>query len=119
MAANRCYYSLIPFFKSRLLSIKSKITLYKVIVKPVALYACSTWVTTKSNEGKLGVFERKILRKIFGPKKNKDGEYVVRSNGDLDGPNKEPNIVGSLKSTRVSWAGHVWRSEGMIGSITK
>jgi len=41
-AANRCYYSLMPLFKSRLLSIKSKIRLYKAIVKPVALYACST-----------------------------------------------------------------------------
>jgi len=105
-----------PLFKSRLLPIKSKITLYKVIVKQVAMYACSTWATTKSNEGKLGVFERKILRKIFGPKRNNDCEYEVRDNRELD---KEPTIVGSMKSTRMSWAGHVWRSEGMIGSITK
>jgi len=121
-AANRCYYSLMPLFKSRLLSIKSKITLYKVIVKPVTLYARSTWATTKSDEGKLGVFERKILRKIFGPKRNKsrvNGEYEVRGNRELDDLYKEPTIVGSLKSTRISWAGHVWRSEGMIGSITK
>ncbi|KAE9522623.1 hypothetical protein AGLY_016986 [Aphis glycines] len=117
-AANRCYYSLMPLFKSRLLSINSKITLYKVIVKPVALYACSTWATTKSDEGKLGVFERKILRKIFGPKRNNDGEYEVRGNRELYDLYKEPTIVGSLKSTRISWAGHVWRSEGMIGSIT-
>ncbi|XP_025423531.1 uncharacterized protein LOC112692922 [Sipha flava] len=118
-AANRCYYSLMPLFKSRLLSIKSKITLYKVIVKPVALYACSTWATTKSDEGKLAVFERKILRKIFGLKRNNDGRYEVRGNRELDDLYKEPTIVGSLKSTRISWAGHVWRSERMIGSITK
>jgi hypothetical protein len=108
-----------PLFKSRLLSIKSKITLYKVIVKPVALYACSTWATTKSDEGKLAVFERKILRKIFGLKRNNDGRYEVRGNRELDDLYKEPTIVGSLKSTRISWAGHVWRSERMIGSITK
>ena len=119
LAANRCYYSLMPLFKSRLLSIKSKITLYKVIVKPIALYACSTWATTKSDEGKLGVFERKILRKIFGPKRSNDGEYEMRNNEELDNLYKEPTIIGSLKSTRISWAGHVWRSEGMIGSITK
>lgn len=76
MAANKCYYSLMTLFKSRLLSIKSKITLYKVIVKPIALYACGTQVTTKANEGKLGVFKRKILRKIFGPKGNNDGVYM-------------------------------------------
>jgi len=117
--ANICYYSLIPLFKSRLLSIKSKITLYKVIVKPVAQYACSTWATTKSDGGKLGVFERNILRKIFCPMRNNDGEYEVRGNRELDDLYKKPTIVGSLKSTRTSWAGHVWRSEGMIGSITK
>ncbi|XP_008188168.1 uncharacterized protein LOC103310725 [Acyrthosiphon pisum] len=71
-------------------------------VKPVALYACGTWATTKSDEGKLGVFERKILRKIFGPKRNNDGEYEVRGNRELDGLYKEPTIVGSLKSTRIS-----------------
>jgi len=108
-----------PQFKSRLLSIKSKVTLYKVIVKLIALYACVTWASTKSDEGKLLVFERKILNKIFGPKRNNDGEYEERGNGELDGLYKESTIIGSLKSTRISWAGHVWRSEGMIGSITK
>jgi hypothetical protein len=40
MAANRCYYSPMLIFKSRLLSIMSKITLYKVIGKQITLYAC-------------------------------------------------------------------------------
>jgi len=42
----------------------------------------------------------------------------VRGNRELFDLYKEPTIVGSLKSTRISWAGYVWRSEGMIGSIT-
>ncbi|KAL4119689.1 hypothetical protein QTP88_012478 [Uroleucon formosanum] len=78
IAANRCYYGLLPLFKSKLLSRKSKVTLYKVLVRPIALYASSTWATTKSDEKKLEVFERKILRKIFGPKKNNEGEYEER-----------------------------------------
>jgi hypothetical protein len=45
-AANRCYFGLIPLFKSKILSWKSKITLYKVLVRLVALYACSAWATT-------------------------------------------------------------------------
>ena len=57
---------------------------------------------TKSDEGKLGMFERKILRKIFGPKRNNYGEYEVKGNGELDGLYKEPTIIGSLKSTRIS-----------------
>jgi len=48
--ANRCYYRRIPLFKSKLLSRKSKVTFYKVLVKTVALYAIGTWVITKSDE---------------------------------------------------------------------
>lgn len=72
-----------PLLKSKLLSRKSKVTLYKVLVKPVVLYASSTWVTTKTDEKKLKVFERKILRKIFGPESNNDGGYKIRSNKKL------------------------------------
>ena len=105
-------------FKSKLLSRKSKVTLYKVLVRPIALYASSTWATTKSDEKKLEVFERKILRKIFGPNKNNEGEYEIRSNKNLEELYNEPNITGILKSARIGWAGHVWRSKGLIGQIT-
>jgi len=57
--------------------IKTKIKLYKILIRPVALYAGGTWVMIKSDERKLQVFERKILRKIFGPKKNNKGEYEI------------------------------------------
>lgn len=67
-------------FKSRLLSIKTKSTLYNVIVKPIALYAYSIWTTTKSDEKKLEMFERKILMKMFGPKRNNGREYEMRNN---------------------------------------
>jgi len=43
----------------------------------------------------------------------------MRNNEEQDNLYKEPTIIGSLKSTRISWAGRVWRSVGMIGSITK
>ena len=66
-----------------------------------------TWATTKSDEGKLLVFERNILNKIFGPKRNNDGEYEVRFNEELYGIYKKLTIIESLKSTRISWAGHV------------
>jgi hypothetical protein len=69
IAINRCYYGLLPLFRSKILSRKSKVIIYKVLVRPVALYASSTWVTTKSDEKKLEVFERKILKKIFGQRK--------------------------------------------------
>jgi hypothetical protein len=45
--------------------------LYKVLIRPVVLYACGAWATTKTDENRLVTFERKVLRMIFGPKKKK------------------------------------------------
>lgn len=64
------------------------------------------------------VFERKILRRIFGPQRNNEGKYVIRSNRNLEELYNELGIVRSLKSVRISWAGHVWRSKALIGRIT-
>jgi hypothetical protein len=75
-------------------------------------------VITKSDEKKLEIFERKILWKIFGPKKNNEGEYEIQSNKNLEELYNEPNIFGTLKSGRISWAGHVGRSKGLIRNIT-
>lgn len=77
---HRCYFRLSTLFKSKLLSRKTKITLYKVLIRRITLYACETWATTKMDESKLIVFERKILREIFGPKKNEEGEFKIRTN---------------------------------------
>jgi len=58
------------------------------------------------------------LRKIFGPVRNNEGDYEVRSNKNVEDVYNEPNITGTLKSTRIEWAEHVWRSKGLIGQIT-
>jgi len=97
IAANRCYFGLSTLFKSKLLSRRSKITLYKVLIKPIVLYACETWATTKTDENKLGVFERKILRQIYGLKKNDVGEFEVRTNEKLRSLFGEANIIGIMK----------------------
>lgn len=59
VAANKCYFGLIPLFNSKMLSRTTKITLYKVLVRPIALYVCGAWATTKSNKNKLVTFEQK------------------------------------------------------------
>jgi hypothetical protein len=80
-SANKCFFGLKTILKSKLVSIKSKLTLYKVMIRPIALYACETWATTKTVEQNLARFERKVLRQIFGPRRNQNtGEYERRKN---------------------------------------
>ena len=66
---NECYYSLEKILSSRLLSKKFKVKTYKTIL-PVVLYGCETWSLTLREEHRLRVFENKVLRKIFGAKKD-------------------------------------------------
>lgn len=60
------------------------------------------------------IFERKTLRRIFGPELNEEGEYETRSNRELNGLFNEPSIVAILKSQGISWAGHVWKAEDQL-----
>jgi hypothetical protein len=55
---------------SRLLSKNLKIRIYRIIILPVVLYGCETWSLTLREEHRLGVFENRVLRTIFRPKKN-------------------------------------------------
>jgi hypothetical protein len=48
-----------------------KIRIYKTIISPVVLYGCETWSLTLGEEHRLGVFESRLMRRIFGPKRDK------------------------------------------------
>jgi len=61
-----CYANL-KFFKSRLVTKGSKLKLYRTVIRPIVTYASETWVLKENIIQKLLVFERKILRGIFGP----------------------------------------------------
>jgi hypothetical protein len=47
-----------------------KIRIYKTIILPVVLYGCETWYLTLREEYRLNVFENRVLRRIFGPKRD-------------------------------------------------
>jgi len=57
------------FYIKKLLSKKSKLKLYWALIRPIVTYACETWDLKENIIQKLVIFERKILRKIFGPTK--------------------------------------------------
>ena len=70
---------------SRLLSKNLKIKIYRTIILPVVLYGCETWSLTLREERRLRVFENRVLRRVFGPKRDEvtgNGEnYIMRSLG--------------------------------------
>jgi hypothetical protein len=59
---------------------KSKIQIYKTIIIPTVTDGSETWVLTASYENQLNIFERKILRKIYGPTKNPDDSWRIKTN---------------------------------------
>jgi len=65
---NACYYSVQNLLSSSLLSKYLKIKIYRTIILPVVLYGCETWSLTLREERRLRVFEKRLLRRIFGPK---------------------------------------------------
>jgi hypothetical protein len=60
-------------------------------------------------EHRLRVFENRVLRKIFGPKREEDGLWRKLHNDELHSLYSSPNIVRVVKSRRMKWAGHVAR----------
>jgi hypothetical protein len=73
------------------------------------LYGCETWSLTSRKEHRLRVFEKRVLRRIFGPKREEDESWRKLHNYDLQGLYSSLNIVRMIKSVRMKWAGHVAR----------
>jgi hypothetical protein len=69
-SGNACYHSVQSLLSSRLLSKNLKIRIYNTIILHVVLYGCETWSLTLKKEHRLRVFEDRVLRRIFGPKRD-------------------------------------------------
>ena len=95
-------------FQSKLLSKKSKLKLYWTLIRPIAEYAGETWVLKENTIQKLMIFERKILRKIFGPTKEPNGLWRIKTNEEMDELIQRKNIR-FIKSQRLKWLGHTER----------
>jgi hypothetical protein len=95
---------------SRLLSKNVKVRIYKTIILPVVLYGCETWALTLREEHKLRVFENRVLRRIFGPKRDGvTGGWRKLQNEELHNLYSSPSIIRIITSRRMRWAGHVVR----------
>ena len=93
-----------------LLSKNLNIKIYRTIILPVVLHGCETWSLTSRKERRLRGFEYRVLRRVFGPKRDEvTGEWRKLHNEELSDLYSLPNIVRVVKSRRMKWAGHVAR----------
>ena len=98
-------------FQSRLILKRAKLKLYYSVIRPIVTYSCETWILKETIINKLLVFERKILRKIFGPN-NENSIWRIKTNQELDEIIKHKNIINFIRAQRLSWLGHIERMQG-------
>jgi hypothetical protein len=80
---------------------------------------CEPWPLSLREEQRLRVFENRMLRRIFRPKRNKvTGEWRRLHNEELNDLYSSPNIIQVIKSRRMRWAGHVAYMEERRGAYS-
>ncbi|XP_055540096.1 uncharacterized protein LOC129726901 [Wyeomyia smithii] len=109
MAGNRAFFGLRRTLRSNKIRRRTKLTIYKTLIRPVVLYGHETWTMLVEDQRALGVFERMVLRTICDGVKMEDGLWWRRMNHELHKLLGEPLIVQTAKIGRLRWAGHVVR----------
>jgi hypothetical protein len=104
---NACYHSVQNLLSSHLLP--KNIRIYKTIILAVVLYGRETWSLVLREEHRLRVFENRVLRRIFGPKRNEVTADWRKLHNELHNLYSSPNKIRMMKSRRMRWAGHVAR----------
>ena len=95
---------------SSLLCKNLKIHTYRTIILPVVLYGCGTWSLALREERRLRVFENRVLRRIFGPKRDEvTGEWRKLHKEELNDLYSTRNTVRALKPRRMRCARHAVR----------
>jgi len=84
--------------------------IYKTTIRPVVTYWSETGTVTAKDENNLRIFERRILRKIFGAV-NIDSVWRIRNNMEIDNLTEGVDIVRFIKAQRIKWLGHIQRMD--------
>jgi hypothetical protein len=93
-----------------LLSKNLKIRIYKTIILSVALYGCKTWSLTLRKEHRQRVFENRVLRRIFRPRRDEvTGEWRTLHKEELHDLHSSPTVIRMMKSREMKLVEHVAR----------
>jgi hypothetical protein len=96
------YEAVQNLLSSRLLSKNVNIRIYKTIILPVVLYGCEIWSLTLRQQHRLRVFENRVLRRIFGLRRDEvTGEWRKLHNEELRDLYSSPSIIRMIKSKRM------------------
>ena len=113
-SVNACYYLVLNVVPYILLSKNIKIKIYRTIILPVVLYGCETWSLTMREQCRVRVLENRVLRRIFGCRRDKiKGGCRKSFNKELNDLYCSPHIIQVIKSRKVRWAGHVVHTREM------
>jgi hypothetical protein len=103
----------VNILKAKNVHIKYKVIIYKTLIKPVLMFGAETWVLSKAVELRLGVFEKKILRRICGSI-CEGAIWRSRYNEELYRVYDETDLVTTVRITRLGWAGHIVRIQDSL-----
>ena len=107
---SRCLYGLNHLLRSKHLSRRTKIQIYITLILPIVMYGSESWELTSVDCERLLVFERRVLRTIFGPVIINE-EWRSRYNDELYTLYAHETIVQKIKFQRLRWLGHIFRME--------
>ena len=107
---NKAYCANAKLIKSKFVKKNNNMKIYKTTIRPVVTYSSETWTLTAKDENNLHIFERQILRKIFGPV-NIDNMWRIRNNMEIDKLIEGAGIVRFIKAQRIKWMGHIQRMD--------
>jgi hypothetical protein len=97
---NKAYYANAKLIKSKSLKKNTKMKIYKMLIRPVVTYSSETWTLTAKDENNLCIFERQILREIFGPV-NINNIWRIQNNIEIDKLIEDADIVRFIKAHRI------------------
>jgi hypothetical protein len=93
-SGNACYHSVQNLLSSRVLSENLKIRIFKTVILPVVMYECETWSLTLRKKHRVRVFEKRVPRRVFGPKRDEvTGGRRKLHNEELYGLYSSPSII--------------------------